>query len=103
MDVVVLDIQLPGLNGLEALPKIAADHPRVPVVVITAHGTMETAVAAVQRGAFEYLAKPVDMATLKTVLAAAVERRRRQAELAAPTEPVSDSAIIGQCPQLLKI
>ena len=104
VDLVVLDIQLPGLNGLEALPKIKAGHPDVPVIVITAHGTMESAVAAVQRGAFEYLLKPVDMETLKTVLSAAVERRRRNAELeAAVPKAVSDSAIVGRCETMQEV
>ncbi len=103
-DVMVLDIQLPGLNGLEALPKIKADHPDLAVVVITAHGTMETAVAAVQRGAFEYLLKPVDMDTLRTVLSAAVEHRRRSAELkAAAPAAVPDSAMVGRCPQMQEV
>ncbi|KPK83869.1 MAG: hypothetical protein AMJ81_07135 [Phycisphaerae bacterium SM23_33] len=104
LDVVVLDIQLPGLNGLEALPKIKAEHPDLPVVVITAYGTMETAIAAVQRGAFEYLLKPVDMDTLQTVLSAAVEHRRRRAELsAAAPPPVSDSLMLGRCPAMQEV
>ncbi len=106
-DVVVLDIQLPGFSGLEALPKIKADHPDLPVVVITAYGTMETAITAVQRGAFEYLLKPVDMEVLRTVLSAAVEHRRRSAELAAAAPasdgPVSDSAMIGRCEQMQEV
>ena len=103
-DAVVLDIQLPGLNGLDALPRIKSDHPGLPVVVITAHGTMETAIAAVQRGAFEYLLKPVDMQTIQTVLSAAVEHRRRSAELAAEApQPVSDSAVVGRCPQMQEV
>ena len=107
-DAVVLDIQLPGLNGLEALPKIKADRPDVPVVVITAHGTMETAVAAIQRGAFEYLLKPVDMETLKTVLTAAVEHRRRCDQLSAagavPTYVgIEDSAIVGRSPAMQEV
>ncbi len=104
VDVVILDIQLPGFSGLDALPKIKADHPDLPVVVITAFGTMETAVTAVQRGAFEYLLKPVDMEVLKTVLSAAVEHRRRSVELsAAAPAPVADSAIIGRCPAMQEI
>ncbi len=103
-DAVVLDIQLPGLNGLEALPRIKTSQPELPVIVITAHGTMETAVSAVQRGAFEYLLKPVDMETLKTVLSAAVEQRRRSAQLAAAApQPVSDSAMVGRCPQMQEV
>ena len=103
-DVVVLDIQLPGLNGLEALPKIRAEHPDLPVVVITAYGTMQTAVEAIQRGAFEYLLKPVDMDTLRTVLSGAIERRQRQAELtAARPEPLADSPMTGRCPQMQEV
>jgi len=103
-DVVVLDIQLPGLNGLAALPRIRAEHPQTLVVVITAFGTMETAVTAVQRGAFEYLLKPVDAETLRTVLAAAVEHGRRRAELdAAPQPAVSDSTMVGRCPEMQEV
>ncbi len=103
-DVVVLDIQLPGFSGLDVLPAIKADYPDVPVVVITAFGTMETAITAVQRGAFEYLLKPVDMGVLKTVLSAAVEHRRRSAELSAvAAEPVSDSAMVGRCRAMQEI
>ncbi len=104
VDVVVLDIQLPGFSGLDALPKIKADHPDLPVVVITAFGTMETAITAVQRGAFEYLLKPVDMEVLKTVLSAALEHRRRSAELSAVTaKPLSDSAMVGRCPAMQEV
>ncbi len=103
-DVVVLDIQLPGFSGLDVLPKIKSDYPDVPVVVITAFGTMETAITAIQRGAFEYLLKPVDMEVLKTVLSAAVEHRRRSAELSAvAAEPVSDSAMVGRCRAMQEI
>lgn len=104
VDVVVLDIQLPGFSGLDALPKIKADHPDLPVIVITAFGTMETAITAVQRGAFEYLLKPVDMDVLKTVIRAALEHRRRGAELAAAVpSPVTDSAMIGRCPEMQEV
>jgi len=107
VDVVVLDIQLPGLNGLEALPKMKAGHPGLAVVVITAFGTVETAVEAVKRGAFDYLLKPVDMETLKTVLAAAVAHRRGQGQgqgraRAAPPA-VSDSEVIGRCPAMQQV
>ncbi len=103
-DAVILDIQLPGLNGLDALPKIKADFPHLPVVIITAHGTMATAIAAVQRGAFEYLLKPVDKATLKTVLSAAVAHHRRSAELgAAVARPISETEMIGRCPQIQEV
>ncbi|MDY7010148.1 MAG: sigma-54 dependent transcriptional regulator [Planctomycetota bacterium] len=104
VDVVVLDIQLPGFSGLDALPKIKADYPDLPVIVITAFGTMETAITAIQRGAFEYLLKPVDMDVLKTVLRAAIDHRRRSAELSvAEPPPVADSAMIGRCPEMQEV
>jgi two-component system nitrogen regulation response regulator GlnG len=103
-DAVVLDIQLPGLNGLEALEKIKVLRADLPVVVITAHGTMETAVAAIQRGAFEYLLKPVDMETLKTVLAAAVQRRQSRLRLTASAPlALSDSTMVGRSPSMQEV
>ena len=104
VDVLVLDIQLPGVSGLDALPQIKADHPDLPVVVITAHGTMATAIEAVQKGAFEYLLKPVDADTLRTVLNAAVGQRHRRAELTAATPAnVPESVMIGQCPAMQEV
>ncbi len=100
-DAVVLDIQLPGLSGLEALPRLKAVGGDLPVIVITAYGTMETAVAAVQRGAFEYLIKPVDMETLKTALAAAVARR--QSPPLPPAPAVADAALVGRCPAMQEV
>lgn len=60
-DLIVLDVRLPGMSGIDALPEIRRKGCRAPVVVITAHGTMDTAIQAIQRGAFEYLLKPIDL------------------------------------------
>ena len=104
IDAVVLDIQLPGINGLEALPKILSNRPGVRVIVITAYGTMETAMTAIQRGAFEYLLKPVDIETLKTVLSAAVKHHHR-GKIATDdkTLPSESLEIIGKCPQMQEV
>ena len=53
-DLVILDIQLPGMSGLEALGHIKRQHPKLPVIVITGHGTMSTAIEATKLGAFDY-------------------------------------------------
>ncbi|MBI2191115.1 MAG: sigma-54-dependent Fis family transcriptional regulator [Planctomycetes bacterium] len=60
-DLIFLDVRLPGMSGLDALPEIRARDCAAPVVVITAHGNMDTAIQAIQRGAFEYLTKPIDL------------------------------------------
>ena len=58
-DLILLDVRLPGLSGLEALPKFRTLLPDAPVLVMTAHGTMETAIEAIRNGAHNYLTKPV--------------------------------------------
>jgi two-component system, NtrC family, response regulator AtoC len=64
-DVIFLDVRLPGMSGIELLRKIHEFDPAVPVVIMTAFGTIEGAVDAVKRGAFDYLKKPVDLDELK--------------------------------------
>ncbi|MCZ7645618.1 MAG: sigma-54 dependent transcriptional regulator [Planctomycetota bacterium] len=58
-DLCILDVRLPGQDGLAALPRFREAHPEMPVLVMTAHGTMETAVEAIRRGAYNYLTKPI--------------------------------------------
>jgi two-component system response regulator AtoC len=75
-DVVVTDLRMPGLDGLALLAKLRAEQAEVEVIVLTAHGTVETAVEAMKLGAFEYLAKPLSGPDeLRLVVARAVERR----------------------------
>ena len=67
-DVVLLDIVMPGMDGLELLDAIHARHPTLPVVMLTATRTVKTAVGAMKRGAFDYLTKPFDVEELRLVL-----------------------------------
>jgi two-component system, NtrC family, response regulator AtoC len=64
-DVIFLDVRLPGMSGIDLLQRIREFDPAVPVVIMTAFGTIEGAVDAVKRGAFDYLKKPVDLDELK--------------------------------------
>ncbi|MDD4269871.1 MAG: sigma-54 dependent transcriptional regulator [Pirellulales bacterium] len=66
---VLLDVRLPGMSGLEALPEIHAIAPELPVLLITAYGELRQAVAAVKSGAVDYLVKPVDLDELEAVIA----------------------------------
>jgi len=80
-DLVILDIRLPGLSGLEVLQRIKQQHEALPVVIVTAHGTMGNAIEAMQRGAFEYLVKPVDLARAREVVAQALASRMKSGEV----------------------
>jgi nitrogen regulation protein NR(I) len=71
-DLVILDVRLPGMNGLEAFKIIHRMQPKLPVIIMTAYGTMETAISATKLGAFDYILKPFDvpdmLATIKQAL-----------------------------------
>lgn len=75
-DVVLTDLRLPGLDGLELVARLHRSHPRLPIILMTAHGTADTAIEATKRGAYDYLLKPFDMPELLDVLGKAVRSAR---------------------------
>ena len=86
-DVLVTDVVLPDGDGLKAIPNLLAEHPRLPVIVLSAQNTLSTAVRANEAGAFEYLPKPFDLDVLCQAVAGALARSRRApAEQAAPSD-----------------
>jgi len=82
-DLVITDVVMPDENGLDLIPRIKRIRPELRVVVMSAQSTLMTAVKAAQRGAFEYLPKPFDLAELMSVVARA---------LAQPARPLQDPA-----------
>src|SRR5690349_19608913 len=70
-DVLVLDLQLPDGSGLDFFDEVRQADPRRPVLFITAHGSTDTAIEAMKRGAFDYLTKPLDLDKLSALLATA--------------------------------
>jgi DNA-binding NtrC family response regulator len=78
-DVLILDVRLPDGSGLDVFDAARGIDPRLPVIVITAHGTTDTAIEAMKRGAFEYLLKPVDLHQLQDVVGRALALRRMRA------------------------
>lgn len=79
-DVAVLDIRLPGMKGTELLAAIKAQWPHVAVIMLTGHGTLQTAMTAIKAGAFDYLLKPAQADALRDVVARALVAARRQRE-----------------------
>ena len=77
-DAIVLDYALPDGDALEALPRLRAADPTVPVVILTGHGSIDLAVRAIKEGAEHFLTKPIEMAALLVVLERAIENRRAQ-------------------------
>jgi two-component system nitrogen regulation response regulator GlnG len=103
-DAVVLDVRLPGMDGLSALERIRELSDDAPVIVATAFGNLNTAVRAVEGGAFDYLAKPFDLDQALETLNRALQRRALQAQAApAPADGAPASApeeIVGRSPAM---
>jgi two-component system response regulator AtoC len=80
-DLILMDVRLPGMNGLEAVEEIQKLERRTPIIVMTAHGTRDSALDAVRRGAYDYFTKPFSLDEMEIVVRRALERRRLQTEL----------------------
>ncbi|HEV8542381.1 MAG TPA: sigma-54 dependent transcriptional regulator [Verrucomicrobiae bacterium] len=79
-DAVLTDLRLPGMDGLELVRSLHEEKPRLPIILMTAHGTTENAINAMKLGAYDYLLKPIEMAELIDLLAKAVNARRQMTE-----------------------
>ncbi|MFO0803389.1 MAG: sigma-54 dependent transcriptional regulator [Gemmataceae bacterium] len=102
-DVIVLDLQLPDGTGLELFDRLRAADPKRPVLFITAHGTTETAIEAMKRGAFDYLVKPLDLERLSALIDRAFEAARLMREPAMLPEDAPDDRLIGRCPAMQEV
>jgi DNA-binding NtrC family response regulator len=80
IDVLITDLRMPKLDGMEVLKSVSGRFPNVPVIMITAHGTVDTAVEALKLGAFDYVTKPFDRAEFRTVVGKAIRTRELSQE-----------------------
>lgn len=80
IDVVILDIKMPGMDGIEALRLIKAQYPLVEVIMLTGHATVETGIEGMKLGACDYLMKPCDTEELLDKVREAATKKRRQEE-----------------------
>jgi len=78
IDVVLLDIKMPGMDGIAALREMKRNHPLVEVIMLTGHATVESAIDGIKLGAFDYLMKPCDIETLVNKVQEAKEKKRDQ-------------------------
>ncbi len=103
-DVLVLDVRLPGMDGLSAMREFHALLGPVPVIVITAYGELQTAVEAIRGGAFDYLTKPFDLAVAQRAIQRALESRRTGPEVAARSaEAGEDRSLVGGSPAMQEV
>lgn len=80
IEVMILDVKMPGMNGLEVLKEMKKQYPLIEVVMLTGHATIESAIEGMKLGAFDYLMKPCEMDQLLEKVEAAAEKKRLHEE-----------------------
>ena len=101
-DAIISDIRMPGIDGLTMLSSLQESHPHLPVIIMTAHSDLDTAVAAFKGGAFEYLPKPFDIEEALQV----IHRAIRQSKKNHPIEPEQVhqvTELIGEAPAMQQL
>lgn len=105
---IISDIRMPGMDGLELLEKLQTDHPYLPVIIMTAHSDLESAVASYQGGAFEYLPKPFDVEEAVSLVKRAMlhhknARPSTEDMVEETAEQEVDKEIIGEAPAMQEV
>jgi len=102
--VVITDLKMPDIDGMELLTRVSERHPEIPVIMITAHGTIATAVEALKKGAFDYITKPFDLDDLKNIVSKAVRTRvLKESELSVAPSEVERIGMIGTSPKTMEV
>ena len=102
-DVIISDIRMPGTSGLDLLAQIREQHPRLPVIIMTAHSDLDSAVASYQGGAFEYLPKPFDVDEAVSLVKRANQHAQEQQGLDVPQSLARTPEIIGEAPAMQEV
>lgn len=105
-DALITDIRMPGMDGLELLDKVQLSHPNLPVIVMTAHSDLESAVSSFHGGAFEYMPKPFDIKeVIDLAHRACIHSRQQQTGGASdtPTAEENTPEIIGEAPAMQEV
>jgi two-component system response regulator PilR (NtrC family) len=99
-DLCITDMNLPDGNGIDLVKHIQSNYPSIPVAVLTAYGSMETAITSLKAGAFDFVSKPVDLQRLRDLVNTALKLKLAKQE---PVEESSDSPIMGSSPLITKL
>jgi two-component system nitrogen regulation response regulator GlnG len=102
-DAIISDIRMPGINGLDLLARIHSEHPDLPVIIMTAHSDLDSAVASYQGGAFEYLPKPFDVDEAVTIVERALLHARENQTLIQQNNEKGKNVIIGEAPAMQEV
>ena len=102
-DVIVSDIRMPGSSGLELLAQLNERFPRLPVIIMTAHSDLDSAVASYQGGAFEYLPKPFDVDEAVSLVKRALQHAQEQQAAEPPVAQPRTPEIIGEAPAMQEV
>jgi two-component system nitrogen regulation response regulator GlnG len=102
-DVIISDIRMPGVDGLELLSLINEAHPDLPIIITTAHSDLDSAVAAYQRGAFEYLPKPFDIEEVVSITERALAHASEKRGELPLREELPETEIIGEAPAMQEV
>lgn len=109
-DAVIADIRMPRMDGMTLLRVLSREAPQLPVIMLTAHGSVDLAVEALKAGAFDFLEKPFEQEHVKAVLSKAIATRERAgasmgkaAPAARPADPCEEVGMIGHSPQMQRV
>jgi len=103
-DIIISDIRMPEMTGLELMAKVHATHPELPIIIMTAHSDLDSAVNAYQAGAFEYLPKPFDIDDAVSLATRAVAHAREQSKNRRKNNKVAPvTEIIGEAPAMQEV
>lgn len=103
-EVIISDIRMPDIDGITLLNSISKDHPNIPVIIMTAHSDLDSAVSAYKGGAFEYLPKPFDMDEAVTLAKRALSHAREQnATRQQKDNPPLSAGLIGEAPAMQEV
>ena len=102
-DVIVTDIRMPGMSGLELLDQLSRDYPELPVIIMTAHSDLDSAVSAYQGGAFEYLPKPFDVDEAVELVQKAIAHSQQKSDEMVVEDQGVQTEIIGEAPSMQEV
>ena len=102
-DTIISDIRMPEMDGMELLDKMQVSHPNLPVIIMTAHSDLDSAVNAYQQGAFEYLPKPFDIDEAVSLAKRAVEHSKKRSGKNKAKQAQAGSEIIGEAPAMQEV